>query len=567
MADDEEVKEEVRRFRFQHNGELFMLASEVAKSLGKPLSQLFALYPSLSRRKATIKERSILARDDICFNPVVTLIQASQYDALADTFDPSLKTMPDNPFAGIPRRTFTPRPDRGYNLATSTHTPAPDSFVSGGLNPNKLPEKPTNVLKDVYYKTGVGCFSGTGPHGTSDLVPIRLNIEQDGFKAKDAFTWNLGDKTVLPRTYALQYCHDEELPHVMASPIEHSIREQIEQYTTVAELDLGSRVATIELNIQVGATLLRDRFFWLHKEKLMTPESYAEMFCADIGVAGEFPGLVAHAIREQLLIDRKRVLQEDFGDYHRPFQIAQLKDCFRVGDEASEEWAPRLATQTWAEVERSVKEADREARRKKRTREDDMLGQGLGRDLGRRSGRARRDVSYAMPGRRGMGGGSNFRNTAVQIDVSDARAFPTDVALQSDPPSEVVRQHLDERRGVKLPADYSSKMSQKKLNVQPNAFLEALHPWRPGGRPGAAEPLPWADKKTDKKKEEPSPSEEYDGAAQEAALEMHEGQLEGLDKPGFYKDNAMNRKLGRVGQRKKSAGPRAESSAYNRWAK
>ena len=29
---------------------------------------------------------------------------------------------------------------------------------------------------------------------------------------------------------------------------------------------------------QVGATLLRDRFFWLHKEKLMTPESYAEMY-------------------------------------------------------------------------------------------------------------------------------------------------------------------------------------------------------------------------------------------------------------------------------------------------
>ena len=28
------------------------------------------------------------------------------------------------------------------------------------------------------------------------------------------------------------------------------------RYTTVAELDLGSRVATIELNIQVGPTLL-----------------------------------------------------------------------------------------------------------------------------------------------------------------------------------------------------------------------------------------------------------------------------------------------------------------------
>ena len=50
-------------------------------------------------------------------------------------------------------------------------------------------------------------------------------------------------------------------------------------------------------------------------------------------------------------------------------------------------------------------------------------------------------------------------------------------------------------------------------------------------------------------------------------LFLPNSRLQGLDKPGFYKDNAMNRKLGRVGQRKKSAGPRAESSAYNRWAK
>ena len=58
-----------------------------------------------------------------------------------------------------------------------------------------------------------------------------------------------------------------------------------------------------------------------------------------------------------------------------PNTIQPIQDCYRVGDQASDEWAPQLATQTWAEVERSVKEADREARRKKRTREDDMLGQ------------------------------------------------------------------------------------------------------------------------------------------------------------------------------------------------
>ena len=85
-----------------------------------------------------------------------------------------------------------------------------------------------------------------------------------------------------------------------------------------------------------------------------------------------------------------------------------------------------------------------------------VLGQGLlGRDLGRRSGRARRDVSYAMPGRRGMGGGSNFRNSSVQIDVADTRAFPADLALKSDPPYDrnfdVVSDHFARIFGSSVP--------------------------------------------------------------------------------------------------------------------
>ena len=46
------------------------------------------------------------------------------------------------------------------------------------------------------------------------LVPIRINVDQDGFKFRDAFTWNVNDTTikvcvlnciVCVRTYACMY--------------------------------------------------------------------------------------------------------------------------------------------------------------------------------------------------------------------------------------------------------------------------------------------------------------------------------------------------------------------------
>ena len=54
------------------------------------------------------------------------------------------------------------------------------------------------------------------------------------------------------------------------------------------------------------------------------------------------------------------------------------------------------------------------------------------------------------------------------------------------------------------------------------------------------------------------------GITADVALARAVELFERLDKPGFYKDNAMNRKLGRAGQRKKSACPRAGSSAPKR---
>ena len=51
--------------------------------------------------------------------------------------------------------------------------------------------------------------------------------------------------------------------------------------------------------------MLDDSFDWDHDDELSTPETFAEAYCADLGLGGEFVPLVAHAIHEQVYLDRK----------------------------------------------------------------------------------------------------------------------------------------------------------------------------------------------------------------------------------------------------------------------
>jgi len=48
-----------------------------------------------------------------------------------------------------------------------------------------------------------------------------------------------------------------------------------------------------------------DRFTWDPNSPLNSPEAFAHMLCADLGLGGEFPTLVAHSIREQILHFKK----------------------------------------------------------------------------------------------------------------------------------------------------------------------------------------------------------------------------------------------------------------------
>ena len=64
-----------------------------------------------------------------------------------------------------------------------------------------------------------------------DLVPIRLDMEIEGHKLRDSFTWNRNEKNLRVEDFAKLLCDDLELPNTpFASAIAQSINTQLAEH-------------------------------------------------------------------------------------------------------------------------------------------------------------------------------------------------------------------------------------------------------------------------------------------------------------------------------------------------
>ncbi|KAF8323986.1 SNF5-domain-containing protein, partial [Clavulina sp. PMI_390] len=61
----------------------------------------------------------------------------------------------------------------------------------------------------------------------------------------------------------------------------------------------------IKLDITAGSVQLVDQFEWDITDRNASPERFAEIYAADVGLSGEFTTAIAHDIREQVLMLRK----------------------------------------------------------------------------------------------------------------------------------------------------------------------------------------------------------------------------------------------------------------------
>ncbi|CAI0441024.1 unnamed protein product [Linum tenue] len=122
---------------------------------------------------------------------------------------------------------------------------------------------------------------------SENLVPIRLDIEVDGQRFKDAFTWNLSDPDSEISVFAKRTQKDLKLPLAFATQIAQSIQTQLTEFRSYQgqEMLTGEKIVPIKDFNNFDSD----------------PEEFAKTFCNDLGIEDPEVGpAVAFAIREQL---------------------------------------------------------------------------------------------------------------------------------------------------------------------------------------------------------------------------------------------------------------------------
>ncbi|KAI9317065.1 hypothetical protein BX666DRAFT_2027132 [Dichotomocladium elegans] len=248
------------------------------------------------------------------------------------------------------------------------------------------------------------------------LVPIRLDIEFDGHRLRDTFTWNLNESLITPEMFAQILCEDLQLPVASFGPlITRGIQDQIQDYylnagsTTMGGDDSGDEKENvhststepkddmipiksetdkapehkgrkntelrmlIKLDITVGNRALIDQFEWDIACRRNDAESFAEKLVNELGLGGEFRTAIAHSIREQahnyikslLLVGYEFNGSSILDDDLRQSFLPVLKSVIRDADSV-ERFTPAILELTDAEIDKLEKDRMRDVRRKRR---------------------------------------------------------------------------------------------------------------------------------------------------------------------------------------------------------
>lgn len=351
------------------DGEFYMIGSEVGNFLRMFRGSLYKKYPSLWRRLATLDERKQIVQLGLGHNSIatnVTLLRASEVDEILEGKDEKYKVSTETPDTA-------PRGVSSKAKRSSQPTWAPQTLFSSNsfhldavpcstnVNRNRIGPKRIKSFPTCYDDHDMAAIHEAAAQ-PEVLVPIRLDIDIDGQKLRDTFTWNKNETLISPEVFAEVLCDDLDLPAASFVPaVVQAIRQQIKQFDTDSEILLDQQTdqrVTIKLNIHVGNISLMDQFEWDFSESLNTPEQFALSLCSDLGLGGEFATAIAYSIRGQLSWHSKTYA---FSEAPLP----TIDTPTRSGTDV-DNWGPYLETLTDAEMEKKLRDQDRNTRRMRR---------------------------------------------------------------------------------------------------------------------------------------------------------------------------------------------------------
>lgn len=349
-------------FQIEENGDFYCIGSEVGNYLRMFRGSLYKKYPGLIRRTISNEERKRLLDttgiNSHCLASSVTLLKVSEVEEILAGNDEKYKAL------SIQSEPLIQREPKSKK--TVPWAPALPNSSHLDAVPQATPVNRNRVnLKKV--RTFPLCFDDTDPSSIFEnashmevLVPIRLDMEIEGQKLRDTFTWNKNETLLTPEQFAEILCDDLDLnPLLFVPAIAQSIRQQTNDFPSDNVMDeIYDQRVVIKLNIHVGNTSLVDQIEWDMSEKENSAEKFAVRLCTELGLGGEFVTAIAYSIRGQLSWH-----QRTFAFSEAPLPVVEAP--FRTHSE-SDQWSPFLETLTDAEMEKKIRDQDRNTRRMRR---------------------------------------------------------------------------------------------------------------------------------------------------------------------------------------------------------
>jgi len=352
-------------FQLEEGGPHYYIGSEVGNYLRLFRGGIYKKYPSLWRRVATSEERRKIAAL-LNFNPSqlsgsMTLMKATEIEEVLagddDKYKAELGMVVNSPrVKPVVKTTFTQNaPSSSLHLdAVPCSTPINKNRPGGRIKVRTFPLCYDDVDPSLIHENA---------QKQEELVPIRLDLDLDGQKLRDYFTWNRNETLISPEQFAELMCDDLDMnPMTFVPAIASSIRQQIDSAPSQAEIE-GETKGTdqrviIKLNIHVGNMSLVDQFEWDISEPENSPELFAHKLCSELGLGGEFVTAVAYSIRGQVHWHQRTYA---FSESPLPELEVALRNQTDV-----DVWGPGLETLTDIEMEKKIRDQDRNARRMRR---------------------------------------------------------------------------------------------------------------------------------------------------------------------------------------------------------
>eukprot|EP00126_Sphaerothecum_destruens_P008260 Sdes_comp20152_c0_seq2m13279 len=419
---------------FVFDNVVYYLVSRVESLLGKPSGYLARMYPSATRRQASCLERSFLLSKEIIRpdeGSITYIIKASDVLSIMnddeqsqrlrhppllfefvnpeEKLDPSLPAKHDQEVRHVIQpQCFYPSSEPLMSLDGGQETSSNyDAVRYSTLEKIKIRNYSSELSRRIHnmpiQKRREFLREWRNPLGPQfisarkqinqkedppeNLIPIRLELESDGYKLQDIFVWNASDSLVTPTLFAEMLCVDMQLPRSsFVRLIEEAIHMQIEEHRATSLVgcalthDLDQRVV-LKLNVQVGCHLLEDQFEWDLSEFENDPDDFARLLCRDLGLGGEYCSIIAHNIREQLCWHYKGLLQGSYlseqlppvefpplrDGTKKPSLSVRARDRLGLSQEDLETWGPIINSLTEQDLEKLRNDKEREQRRLRRS--------------------------------------------------------------------------------------------------------------------------------------------------------------------------------------------------------